>query len=71
MAQSIVIETLVKSRMKLLEEQKAMNSRYDDQVRELETAIERLSGKKVWEVEAETTYDDLNPDYIRSSQEEM
>ena len=32
---------------------------------------ESLSGLKVWETEPTTVYDDENPNYIRSSQEEM
>ena len=36
----------------------------------IETAIEMLSGKKVWEVAAELKYDDEHPDYIKSSIEE-
>jgi len=39
-------------------------------IKGIETAIEQLSGKKVWEVQSETVYDDENPNYIKSSIED-
>lgn len=36
----------------------------------IEAAIEKLSGKKVWEVEPTVVYDDENPDYIKGSIED-
>ena len=67
----IVIDTLIKKREQLMAEKTAAISRFDLEIRELETALERLSGKKVWEVEGETVYDDLYPEYIKGSQEEL
>jgi len=43
---------------------------YDAKIQELETAIEQLSGKKVWEMSSQSLYDDESPDYIKSSIED-
>jgi len=67
----VVIGTLVKKREQILAEKYAAISRFDSEIRELETAIERLSGKKVWEVSQGALYDDEHPDYIRQSGEEI
>jgi hypothetical protein len=41
------------------------------EIADIESGIERLSGKRVWEIEAELKYDDENPDYIKASLEEI
>jgi hypothetical protein len=71
MAQNTAIETLVKEREKLIVEKTSAVRRFMKQIVDIETAIERLSGKKAWEVEAEMGYDDTNPDYIKGSLEEI
>lgn len=71
MSQNIAIQSLVTEREKIVAEKNSAISRFDEQIQKLETAIEQLSGKKVWEVQAETAYNDEHPDYIRSSQEEI
>jgi hypothetical protein len=71
MAQNIALRSLVKERDNLIAERNSTYSKLSEQISELETAIEQLSGKKVWEVKAETLYDDENPDYIKSSLEEI
>lgn len=64
------IETLLKQRDKLVLERDAAIARFDDDIRGLETAIERLSSKKVWEAVKDTVYDDEHPDYIKGSIED-
>jgi len=71
MAHNDAIVVLFAERSKLITERDAMLSRYNEQINGIEASIEVLSGKKAWEVEPETAYDDQNHDYIRSSQEEM
>lgn len=67
----VVIDTLVHKREQLVSDKAAAINRFDAEIQELETAIERLSGKKVWEMTSETRYDDTHPDYIKGSQEEL
>lgn len=64
------IETLLKERDRLVIERDIAWARFNGNIRELETAIERLSGKKVWEMAATTAYDDEHPDYIKASIED-
>lgn len=71
MAENIAIHSLLTAKETIVAEKNAAISRFNEQIQELETAIERLSGKKVWEVEQEMVYDDTNPDYIKGSQEEI
>lgn len=71
MPQSLGIETLIEKRANLVAERDNMLTDYNNQIAEIESCIELLSGKKVWEVISETKYDDENPNYIRSSQEEI
>lgn len=71
MAQNIAIHSLFTAKEAIVAEKNAAIIRFNEQIQELETAIERLSGKKVWEVEQEMVYDDTNLDYIKGSQEEI
>jgi len=71
MAQNVAIETLLNQRNSLVLEKNAAMSKFNEEISSIEAAIETLSGKKVWETISETVYDDENPNYIRSSQEEM
>lgn len=64
------LEILLKERDKLVFERDAALTRFNGEIQELETAIERLSGKKVWEMPRETLYDDQHPDYIKASIED-
>lgn len=64
-------QLLLKERDKLISERDAAISRLNGEIQGFETAIERLAGKKVWEISRETIYDDEHPDYIKGSQEEM
>lgn len=71
MAQNLAVESLLKEIDKVLHEKQKMNAIFDAQISELETAIDQLCGKRVWETEPESLYDDTNMDYIKSSVEEM
>lgn len=66
----IGIEVLIKEREKLIAEKNRVNETLDNQIADIESSIELLSGKKVWEVNTETTYDDSNSDYIKGSIED-
>jgi hypothetical protein len=67
MAQNIALESLLKEWNRLNDEKKLMLNQYNECLSELETAMEQLSGKKVWEIQNETVYDDQHPDYIKGS----
>ena len=64
------IESLLQKRQKIIAEKVAINKQWDSNINGIENAIEQLSGKKVWEVESETVFDDENPNYIKSSIED-
>lgn len=64
------IETLLKERDKLVIERDAAIARFNGDIQGLESAIERLSGKKVWEMPRPALYDDEHPDYIKGSIED-
>lgn len=64
-------EVLIEKRQQLLDEKNRMVENFDSQIREVESCIELLEGKKVWEISTEVRYEDENPNHIRSSQEKM
>lgn len=64
------IEILLKERDKLIIERDAALARFNSEIQELEASVERLSGKKVWEISRGALYDDEHPDYIKASIEE-
>lgn len=64
------VETLLKERDRLVLDRDAAVARFNTEIRELETAIEKLAGKKVWDIEGRLIYDDEHPDYIRQSVED-
>jgi len=64
------IEALLQKRQKIIAEKVAINKQLDFNINGIENAIEQLSGKRVWEVESETIFDDENPNYIKSSIED-
>jgi len=71
MAHKFALEAIVKEMNRLkLEKQRAIE-RFDRLISDCHTSIEVLSGKTVWETEAEMTFDDENPNYIKSSEEEI
>lgn len=68
---NLAVQELVKKLHLLMDEQTKLNEKFNKEISEIETAIETLSGKTVWEVNSEYHYDDENPDYIKASQEEI
>ncbi len=70
MAQNPAIELLYKKKLELEVERDALFTKFTTEIIQIDTAIEQLSGKKVWEIAAELVYDDQNPDYIRGSIED-
>ena len=68
---SVVISTLITKRELLLDEKAKAVARFDGEISEIETALEQLSGKRVWEIAPALIYDDERHDYIQQSQEEM
>lgn len=71
MSQSLGIETLIQKREALVAERDAMLTDFNNQIAEFESCIELLSGKPYTEYMADYKFDDENPNYIRSSQEEI
>ncbi len=71
MKNQAAVETLHQKRTELMIERDSFLSRINSEISGIESAIESLSGLKVWETAPTTVYDDENPNYIRSSQEEM
>jgi hypothetical protein len=71
MANNLATDVLLIKRQELLDEKSKMNEIFDAQIQQIETSIERLEGKNVWELASTTLYDDESHNYIRSSQEEI
>lgn len=71
MSQSLGIDALIEKRESLVLERNNAIARFDSEISELDSCIELLSGKSVFEVTNETRFDDENPDYIRQSKEEI
>lgn len=71
MSNQLSIEILEKKRQELLLEKEAFLGKINVQINAIEASIEQLSGKRVWSDEPPLVYDDNNPDYIKSSIEEI
>ena len=71
MSKNLAIETLITQREKLVSERDRMTETFNNQIAEIESSIETLSGRKVWDVISETRFDDESPHYIKSSEEEI
>jgi len=69
MAHNDAIEVLFTERNKLINERDAMLQKFSTLIMGIESSIEVLSGKKVWEIAPETIYFDTNPDYIRGTED--
>ena len=70
MEHEVAINELQKRRTNLLSKKEQFNSEIDAEINGLENSIEVLSGKRVWETESKTLYDDDNPNYLKLSYEE-
>lgn len=65
----IVIGTLIDKREQLLEAQKRIHYEYQQQIDEIEDALDTLAGKKVWRTTATEIYDDIAPGYIKNTED--
>lgn len=65
------IDILIKQRELVIAQRAQAIEELSFTISDIEAAIEKLSGKKVWEFELPTKYDDENPNYIKSSLEEI
>jgi hypothetical protein len=68
---NLALEALELKKKQLVDEQSKMNERFDNEIREINVAIDTLCGAMVQNYDSSLKYDDENPDYIRSSQEEI
>lgn len=66
----IAVDTLHQKRQQLLMEKQVFLERIHIEISTIENAIAVLSGKKVWETEPTTLYNDESLDYIKGSIEE-
>lgn len=71
MSQALGIEALIEKRENLVLKRNNAISRFDNEIGELESCIEFLSGKKLFEVLSEEKFDDESPTYIKASAEEI
>lgn len=67
----VVIDTLLAKMQQLAAERDAVLYKYNAEIDELEFAIAKYTGKRPIDAKNTTLYDDENPDYIKSSQEEI
>lgn len=65
------VQALIQKRDEIKAEQIRVNAQFDADILQIETAIETLAGKKVWELPTTERFDDENPNYIRQSVEEI
>jgi hypothetical protein len=66
---AIGLETLIEKRTTLYNEQMAAYNQYEAQIKELDSCIEILSGRKYKELIEEDRYDDENPHYIKGTED--
>lgn len=71
MNNNAALDVLNQQLQKLLLEKEQMLAHFDEQINNLEDAIDRLGGKHSWNLGNKTLYDDIHPDYIKGSQEEI
>ncbi len=71
MSQNLGIEVLIDKRQGLITERDNAMVRFNDDIAEIESCIEQLSGKPFKETVSDFKFDDENPNYIKASQEEM
>jgi len=71
MNQSLGIETLLKKIAELEFDRYNMLVKYNNQIAEMESCIELLSGKPYSKTITDFKFDDESPNYIKNSQEEV
>lgn len=65
----VVVDTLLDKRDKLIAEQRSHYDRLQDQINEIEDALDKLAGKSVWRPEKQEAYDDENHGYISGTED--
>ena len=65
----IVIETLIAKLKTLKADQSNVWQKYEEQINEIEDALDQLAGKSVWRPEKKELYNDLDPNYICQSED--
>lgn len=65
------IETLLQKVAELKHKRDLEFNKATQEINSIESSIEQLTGKKVWQLEPEFKYDDESPNYIKGSFEEM
>jgi hypothetical protein len=65
----VVISTLINKREQLLATQQKVHAEYQEQIDELEDALDNLAGKTVWRKVNTVAYNDESPDYIRNTED--
>lgn len=65
------IQELLAKRQTLIAERDRILEQYHKEICEIESALELIYGKKVWQIETTPKYDDENPNYIKGSYEKL
>lgn len=68
---NLAVDALISKRADLVREQARINEQYNKQILDIESAIEKLSGEKSWEIPIIDKFDDESHSYIKGSFEEM
>lgn len=71
MSKNPVVDFLLKERDRLIAEKGKMIEQFNNEIREMENAVDAIEGKRVWDNGPTHIYDDENPNYIKASQEEI
>ncbi len=66
-----VLETLDQKKQELIAEKQKMVEQFDTQIKEVENAIKLILGDNDADFLPDFTFEDENPNYIKSSQEEI
>ena len=67
---NLAVETLLKRRQEIETERMKVWEELGEQRREIDLAVEQLTGKPVFDIIKEEKFDDENPNYIKGSFEE-
>lgn len=70
MNNNLALDTLIKKREELLIAKSATINKLNDEIQQVNAAIEALSGMNVFDAQNLALYDDEHPDYIKQSIED-
>lgn len=65
----VVIDTLTTKLEGLKLEQSRNWQQFQEQINEIEDALDKLAGKNVWRTENQELYNDTHPDYIKGTED--